>query len=136
MSAAKRDDVRSAQRWSKPGRSPASGHRPGKLVVRWIGAAKRRLAKPVAAAEIKLPSAQIIKLSWADTFGRPMRLAPAGWSCGRHIAGVDGRRRQDARAAEPIAERVDSGRQATARAPVGPRRRPPLSALSRAAGPT
>jgi hypothetical protein len=78
MSAAKRNDTRSAQRWLKPGRSPAPGHRPGKLVVRWIGAAKRRLAKPIAAAEIKVPSAQIIKLSWTDTFGRPMRNAPAG----------------------------------------------------------
>jgi hypothetical protein len=78
MPAAKRNDTRSAQRWSKPGRSPAPGHKPGKLVVRWIGAAKRRLTKPIAAAEIEQPSAQIIKLSWADTFGRPMRLAPAG----------------------------------------------------------
>ncbi|MGH1592404.1 hypothetical protein ACRBEV_33335 (plasmid) [Methylobacterium phyllosphaerae] len=46
--------------------------------MRWIGAAKRRLGKPIAAAEIEVPSAQIIKLNWADTFGQPMRMAPAG----------------------------------------------------------
>ena len=45
--------------------------------MRWIGAAKRRLAKPIAAAEIEVPSAQIIHLSWADTFGRPMRVVTA-----------------------------------------------------------
>ncbi|MGU3661816.1 hypothetical protein [Methylobacterium fujisawaense] len=48
------------------------------MVVRWIGAAKRRLAKPIAAAEIEVPSARIIQLSWANTFGRPVRAAPAG----------------------------------------------------------
>jgi hypothetical protein len=78
MPPAKRNDSRSAQRWSKPDRPPASCRGRGQWVVRWIGAAKRRLPKPVASSETEVPSAQIIKLSWADTFGRPMRVAPAG----------------------------------------------------------
>ena len=70
----RRDDIRTAQRWSKPEQKPASLRGREHWVVRWIGAAKRRTPRPVVAATG--PGAQIIQLSWADTFGRPVRIAP------------------------------------------------------------
>ena len=76
MSPAKRDNIRSAQRWSKPERSPASRRGRENWVVRWIGAASFRRSRPVEIATIDIPGAQIIRLSWADTFGRPVRIAP------------------------------------------------------------
>lgn len=75
MPSDKRADIRSAQRWSVPERPPASRRGRRNWVVRWIGAAKRRASKPVPAE--RLASAQIIQLSWADTFGRPVPIAPA-----------------------------------------------------------
>jgi hypothetical protein len=77
MSSGKRDHVRSARRWSKPERSPTSRRGREHWVVRWIGAANNRRSKAAAAAAIEMPCAEIIPLSWADTFGRPMRVAPA-----------------------------------------------------------
>ncbi|MGT2486313.1 hypothetical protein ACU4GA_10845 [Methylobacterium oryzae CBMB20] len=46
-------------------------------IVRWIGAAGRKAPRP--AAEDTAPAAadnRVIKLSWADTFGRPGRTEP------------------------------------------------------------
>lgn len=77
MSSGKRGDIRSAQRWSKLERSPASLRGREHWVVRWIGAANLRRSRPVKVAAIDVPGAQIIELSWADTFGRPMRIASA-----------------------------------------------------------
>ena len=77
MSLGKRDHARSAQRWSQPERSPASCRGREHWVVRWIGAAKFRRSRPVTAAPIELPGAEIIPLSWADTFGRSMRKLPS-----------------------------------------------------------
>jgi hypothetical protein len=86
MSSGKRDHVRSAQRWSKPERSPASRRGREHWVVRWIGAANNRRSKAAAANAIEPPCAEIIPLSWADTFGRQMRVAPtplpSRWSRG------------------------------------------------------
>ena len=70
MSSAKRDDARPSHRWSKRERLSASRRGRERLVVRWIGAAKRRASKAVATASIEVSSAQIIRLSWVDTFGR------------------------------------------------------------------
>ena len=77
MSSGKRDHVRSAQRWSRPERSPASCRGREHWVVRWIGAANLRRPRTVTAAPIELPGAEIIPLSWADPFGRPMRNFPS-----------------------------------------------------------
>lgn len=77
MSSGKRDHARSARRWSKPERSPTSRRGRENRVVRWISAANNRRSKAAAAAAIEMPCAEIIPLSWADTFGRPMRVAPA-----------------------------------------------------------
>jgi hypothetical protein len=75
MPSDKRADIRSAQRWSVPEQPPATRRGRGSWVVRWIGAAKRRAPKPVPVGTG--PGAQIIRLSWVDTFGRPVRIAPA-----------------------------------------------------------
>ena len=72
----KRENIRPAQRWSVPDRAPASRHGREHWVVRWIGAANLRNSKSVQDAAIGIPSAQIIRLSWAETFGRPMRNLP------------------------------------------------------------
>ena len=77
MFPAKRDNIRSAQRWSKPERSPASRRGREHWVVRWIGAANLRRSKLIEAAAIAVPGTQIIQLSWVDTFGRPVRIIPA-----------------------------------------------------------
>ncbi|WP_267359359.1 MULTISPECIES: hypothetical protein [unclassified Methylobacterium] len=78
MPPVKHAKIRSAQRWTKPESAPTLRRGRGNWVVRWIGAAKRRFPKQLAAAAIEVPCARIIQLSWADTFGRPARLAPAG----------------------------------------------------------
>lgn len=84
MSLAKRGHIRSTQRWSVPKRGLPSRRGRERWVVRWIGAASRRHPEKVALAAIEAPSARVIQLSWADTFGRPTRseltgiLQPAG----------------------------------------------------------
>ena len=78
MSPVKHDDVRPAQRWSKPGRAPASRRGRENWLVRWIGAAKFRTARAVAKTAIEAPSARIIELGWTETLGRPVRTGPAG----------------------------------------------------------
>lgn len=70
MSPAKRGHARHAHRWSKRQRPATVRRERDRLVVRWIGAAKRRGSRAVAPASIEVPSAQIIQLSWVDTFGR------------------------------------------------------------------
>ena len=77
MSPVKRGDIRPAQRWSVSKRTPASRRGREHWVVRWIGAANLRGSRSIKVAAIALPGAQIIRLSWADTFGRPMRILPA-----------------------------------------------------------
>ena len=75
MSPSQRVAIRPAQRWSKPEQLPASLRGRAHWVVRWIGAAKRRSPKLIEV--VTGPGARIIQLSWADTFGRPVRIAPA-----------------------------------------------------------
>ena len=75
MSSTKRDDGRPGRRWAKSERPPTSQRGPRRWIVRWIGAAKRRAGKAVEVETV--PNAQVIRLSWADTFGRPVRIAPA-----------------------------------------------------------
>lgn len=76
MPSGKRDDIRSAQRWSKPERSPASRRGREHWVVRWIGAASFRRSRLAKVAAVGVPGAQIIQLSWADALGRPLRIVP------------------------------------------------------------
>lgn len=76
MSATKHNDNRPIRRWSKPKQPPISRRGREHWVVRWIGAANLRRSKPVSVATVEAPCAEIIRLSWADTFGRPMRTAP------------------------------------------------------------
>ena len=75
MFPTRRDDIRPAQRWSVPEQPPASRRGRAQWVVRWIGAAKRRTPKPAETATGS--GAQIIQLSWADTFGRPVHISTA-----------------------------------------------------------
>lgn len=42
-------------------------------VVRWIGAAKRRISKSAQVTVIEVIGAPVISLSWAETHGRPVR---------------------------------------------------------------
>ena len=74
MSPGKRNRIHPIQRWSK--RPQLSAMRRGRKhwIVRWVGMAKRRASKPFKAET--QANAEIIYLSWADTFGRPVRSAP------------------------------------------------------------
>ena len=46
-------------------------------VVRWIGVGKRRLEQ-VEDAEAEAFGPHVVRLSWADTFGRPVRVDTSG----------------------------------------------------------
>ena len=76
MSPDKRDDSRPGRRWSKREQQPTSRRGREHWVVRWIGAAKRRASKPVETSAVAASSARIIKLSWADTYGRSAQAGP------------------------------------------------------------
>lgn len=78
MASAPRDNGRSSRRWSKPEQSPASRRGREHWTVRWIGAAKRRPKKPTDIPASELMSGDIIRLSCAATFGRPVRPDLAG----------------------------------------------------------
>jgi hypothetical protein len=45
-------------------------------IVRWIGAGGGRPPEVAAAPLAEAPAGQLIRLSWADTFGRPVRPQP------------------------------------------------------------
>jgi hypothetical protein len=77
VSTAKRDNSRSTRRGSKSEQPPASRRGREHWIVRWIGA-KRRMPKPIIEVAIEAPSARIIPLSWADTFGRAACTEPTG----------------------------------------------------------
>jgi hypothetical protein len=78
MSPPKRDEGRPARRWSTIDPAPTSRRGRGRRTVRWIGAAKRRAKRLAAVAGSAPMSAQIIRLSCADTFSRPVRSGAAG----------------------------------------------------------
>lgn len=78
MSPLKRNDRRPAKRWSKTEQPPASRRGREHWTVRWIGASKRRTKKLVVVACSAPTSAKVIRLSCADTFGRPVRSGTAG----------------------------------------------------------
>jgi hypothetical protein len=78
MSATTRTIGRSTRRQSGSDDPPALRRGRENRGVRWIGAAKRRAKKLVAVAGSAPMSAQIIRLSCADTFGRPVRSGTAG----------------------------------------------------------
>jgi hypothetical protein len=72
MSLIKRDGCHSTRRGSKCEQPPALRRGREHWVVRWIGAAKRRTKNPIESAPIETSGARIIRLSCADTFGRPV----------------------------------------------------------------
>lgn len=73
MRPAKRDALHSNRHWSKLRRSPAARRGSEYRVVRWIGARKRRALRLTEEFTVDTPSARAIQLSWANTFGRPVR---------------------------------------------------------------
>jgi hypothetical protein len=77
MSPARRNDGRHVRHWSKI-ELPASRRGREHWTVRWIGASKRRAKKLVVVAGSTPASAQVIRLSCADTFSRPIRPGAAG----------------------------------------------------------
>lgn len=71
MFLTKRQGNRSTRRGFVSKQPPATRRGQKHWVVRWIGAAKRRVKKPTVQATA--PSAHVIQLSFADTFSRPVR---------------------------------------------------------------
>ncbi len=71
--------LRASRGWEGVG---ASGwQRPkGPLIRRWIGASRRRAARPIPDGRDTAPDAgaQVITLTWEQTFGRPARGEEAG----------------------------------------------------------
>ncbi len=72
------DDIRRNAKHAVPTVAPAPRRAPEKPIARWIGAAGRKPGQPGADAAFgvpagEVPAGQVIKLSWADTFGRPAR---------------------------------------------------------------
>jgi hypothetical protein len=78
MSPTRRTIGRSTRRNPKSDVPPALRRGRENRGVRWIGAAKRRTKKLVAVAGSAPMRAQIIRLSCADTFSRPVRSGAAG----------------------------------------------------------
>lgn len=73
MPTAKRNERRATRRGSKSEQPPALRREREHRIVRWIGAAKRRLAKSAETATVEIWTAHIIQLSFTDTFSRPIR---------------------------------------------------------------
>jgi hypothetical protein len=74
----KSDGVRPGRRESEPEVPPVLRRGRKHRIVRWIGAAQRRPSPSVETTPSAAPEASVIRLSWADTYGRPVRPAPAG----------------------------------------------------------
>ncbi|MCJ2088968.1 hypothetical protein MKK88_23725 [Methylobacterium sp. E-005] len=70
------NDIRRPAKRSVPAAPPPIGRGADKRVTRWIGAGHRKAGLPSAEAAdpvVRTMPGQVIKLSWADTFGRPAR---------------------------------------------------------------
>ena len=78
MSSAKREGRRSTRRVFKSDQPPALRRGRENWVVRWIGAAKRRSKRQIEASIAETLGCRIIRLSSADTFGRPIQADLAG----------------------------------------------------------
>ena len=78
MSSTQRNDIRPVRRQFLPQKPPASRRGREFWIVRWIGAGKQRTSTLAADVAVEAPSAQIIQLNWADTFGRSPHAEPAG----------------------------------------------------------
>ncbi|WP_342110412.1 hypothetical protein [Methylobacterium sp. SI9] len=73
------DDIRRTTKRSVPAAPAPLRRGPDKRVTRWIGAGHRKPAQPgaePAGTIVQAMPGQVIKLSWADTFGRPARPDP------------------------------------------------------------
>lgn len=79
--SARPDGPRFARKWLEPEVPPVLRRGREHRIVRWIGAAGRRASKPAgteAPDPAEAPATFVIRLSWAETFGRPARPDPAG----------------------------------------------------------
>jgi hypothetical protein len=70
----KTDDIRPNRKRSETNLPPVLRRGREHRIVRWIGAANRKAPRP--AEEPAAADNRVIKLSWADTFGRPGRAEP------------------------------------------------------------
>ncbi|SDN30152.1 hypothetical protein SAMN05216360_107121 [Methylobacterium phyllostachyos] len=69
----KPNDIRRIAKRSVPTAPPGLRRGSEKRDARWIGPAYRTAAPPGVEQAAVVPAGQVIKLSWADTFGRPAR---------------------------------------------------------------
>ncbi|SDA24316.1 hypothetical protein SAMN02799622_03368 [Methylobacterium sp. UNC378MF] len=73
----KTDDIRPNRKRSETDLPPALRRGREHRIVRWIGAANHKAPKhagePAEEPASASPETRVIKLSWADTFGRPGR---------------------------------------------------------------
>ncbi|MGH1570619.1 hypothetical protein ACRAWG_08065 [Methylobacterium sp. P31] len=74
----KPDGIRPSRRAFEPEVPPVLRRGRKHRIVRWIGAGQRRTSQPVEDSPSAAPETSVIRLSWADTFGRPVRPVPAG----------------------------------------------------------
>jgi hypothetical protein len=102
------DDIQRPAKRSVPAVPPPLRRGAGKRVTRWIGAGQRKAPLPGAepADESQagpLMLGQVIKLSWADTFGRPARPDPGRFFRSDPMTAqvLPFRSREDRRAAPP-----------------------------------
>ncbi|MDH3030288.1 hypothetical protein [Methylobacterium fujisawaense] len=69
------DDRQAIRRRSAPDGPPALRRGREHRIVRWISAGNRKAPSPAEETTSAAPDCHVIKLSWADTFGRPDRAA-------------------------------------------------------------
>ncbi|MCJ2019020.1 hypothetical protein [Methylobacterium sp. E-065] len=73
------DDIRRSAKRALPEVPPALRRGADKRVTRWIGAGQRKVAQSDAEPADPVTPGEVIKLSWADTFGRPARPDLGRW---------------------------------------------------------
>jgi hypothetical protein len=73
------DDIRRPAKRALPAVPPPLRRGADKRVTRWIGAGQRKGALSGAEPSGPMMPGQVIKLSWADTFGRPARPDLGRW---------------------------------------------------------
>ncbi|MEE7505014.1 hypothetical protein ACLBXO_09420 [Methylobacterium sp. C33D] len=96
----KTDDIRPNRKRGEMDLPPVLRRGREHRIVRWIGAANRKAPRP---AEAAAPADdRVIKLSWADTFGRPGRGEPGRSAPGSaQVLPFQGRRSETAPRATP-----------------------------------
>ena len=72
----KPDEIRPTRKRLEPSLPPVLRRGRKNRIVRWIGAGSSKPPEVGAAPLAEAPEGQLIRLSWADTFGRPVRPQP------------------------------------------------------------